>query len=68
MFTNMSHASLIIDLLLNFLLRFQSKTAWKAIEGGMSKLPEACAQVVIDNGGAIFLLNSKVESITYDSE
>ena len=64
--TNISHASLI-DLLLNFLLRFQSKTAWKAIEGGMSKLPEACAQVVTDNGGAI-LLNSKVESIAYDSE
>jgi len=64
--TNISHAGLI-DLLLNFLLRFQIHTSWKAIEGGMSKLPEACAQVVVDNGGTI-LLNSKVESITYDCE
>ena len=36
---------------------------WKAIEGGMSKLPEYCASVLARSGEVSILLNSKVEAI-----
>lgn len=61
--TNISHSGLI-DLLLNFLIRFHGNSTWKTIEGGMSALPELCAKVVCHQGGTV-LLNAKVESMAH---
>ena len=36
---------------------------WKTIQGGMSKLPELCAEDIKKKGGVV-LLNAKVESLT----
>ena len=37
-------------------------SSWKAIEGGMSRLPELCAKALIKKNASV-LLNSKVEAI-----
>ena len=57
----------LIDLLFNNLILFSGASAWKTIEGGMSRLPELCTEVVCQRGGKI-LLNTKVESMVYTSQ
>ena len=46
-----------------FCLRmYDDISSWKAIEGGMSRLPELCAKALIEKDASV-LLNSKVEAI-----
>ena len=46
---------------------FDFQLTWKTIEGGMSKLPELCAEAVQRRNGVI-LLNSKVESLSQSNQ
>jgi len=50
--------------ILPFFFLFSNIDGWKTIDGGMSKLPEACAKVIEHQGGEI-VLNTKVESMDY---
>ena len=40
---------------------------WKTIEGGLSTLPESCAQAILEQGGSI-QLNTRIESISCVTE
>lgn len=67
--TNSSQSSLL-DILFSFYICFQipgQSMSWKTIEGGMSRLPELCAEAITQSGGKI-LLNSKVESMLHPDE
>lgn len=51
-----------------FCLRmFDNVSSWQTIEGGMSKLPELCAQALYRNNAEI-VLNSKIEEIMHKSD
>ena len=57
----------VIDAATMFGIVMSSDHRWSTIDGGMSKLPEECANVVCRLGGDI-ILNTKVESVEYDND
>ncbi len=57
----------IIEYVCHLEISADADYSWKTIEGGMSKLPEQCANAVRKNGGSISL-KSKVESISQNSQ
>ena len=56
----------VIDLIFNVGVYYR-ELSWKSISGGMSKLPELCAEVIEMKGGEI-LLNASVESIVHPED
>ncbi len=65
--TNDFQSGLIDTFFKSGLLNFVTKVTWKTIEGGMSKLPEMCAESIKQKNGTI-LLKAKVKSITQDEK
>ena len=57
----------VIDAATMFGIVMSSHYRWSTIDGGMSKLPEECANAVCRQGGDI-ILNTKVESVEYNND
>lgn len=63
---NQFHVSGVIDIIFVFYFAHRNTATWKTLEGGMSRLPEACARTIELKGGVI-LCNALVQSIEQES-